>query len=136
MLFLLAAPSWAKAADGWGAPMLLEIWVNGRTRHVVAEVVNSKDIMFVKAADLTSSGLILKADEVPPCKLVAVNRLADIKAEISNAEQKLLIKAPGDRIKAEIFDLRETAADRATSDTGFIGSYSAVTTIDDFNRPG
>ena len=85
----------AAAADT--QPLLLEIWVNGRTNHVVAPVVARDGAFWAARDDLTASGIKLARTETGDGNLVDLSTLNGVSARLNPTDQKLEIAAPQSR---------------------------------------
>jgi outer membrane usher protein len=130
------AASGNAAAQG-GGELLLEVWINGATRHVVVHATNRDGVMRVQSADLLAAGINVTPDEVNTDGSVAIAKLAGMKAEVEDAEQRLIITTEQSRLATQVLDLRPAViGGAAQSTTGFIGSYNIVGTVGDLSRWG
>ena len=138
LLLAWAAPAAAaqRAADAAGQPshttMVLEIWVNGQTDHVVAPVESRDGKLYVAAATLTEAGVPAGSGD----QSVALETLAGVTAKIDGATQRLLLTVAADKLPAQRFDLKKAApAEKdemgGTPTSGAILRYDAAVNVDD-----
>lgn len=118
-----SAPSPAKPHKSRGAlktnsEQLLELWVDGRNRGVVARVVEEGGQFLVATADLTAAGL--KGGTGPMTPLSAVG-VTDV--QVVTATQQLLLTTQAGP-ERQVLDLRGTGSYvTPRSDTGFVVRY-------------
>ncbi len=133
VLLVFSAIGQAAAASGTAQTFLLEIWINGRSRHVIATVVERDGTFWLDKADLIQAGVKLGPHDANADGLVALGTLKGVHAALADAEQRLLITAGNERLVPQAFDLSpENYAGPATAGTGFIGQYDVAATVDDF----
>ncbi len=117
--------------------LVLEVWVNGHSSHVIAKVVERNGAIFIDAVDLAASGIKLGPGETGADGLVALAALGGVQAQLQGAEQQLQLTADKDRLAPQVFDLRAPPTAEATSaGIGFIGQYDLAGTVDDFGHAG
>ncbi|MEI9887772.1 MAG: fimbria/pilus outer membrane usher protein [Rhizomicrobium sp.] len=127
----------AAAATSGDEPLVLEIWVNGVSSHVIAKAVDRDGAIFVRAADLAAAGIAIRPAEKDADGFVALAGLDGMRSVLLDAEQQLLLAADGDRLAPQGFDLRAPAtAEATTAGIGFIGQYDLSGTVDDFSHAG
>ena len=133
---ILASAAIARAApSGQAGELLLEIWVNGATHHVVAHVIDRDGALWVSHDDLAAAGIKLDASQAGADGLVAINKLDGVRAEVESGEQRLVITTAEDHLASQAYDLRSPATGKEpTSATGFIASYDVVGTVGDFSH--
>jgi len=125
----------ASAAMGDPQPLLLEMWVNGHTHHVIGKIVTRNGMLWARAADLIAAGIKIDSVEIGTDGLVALATLHGLQAQLVGSEQELQITADKARLAPQIFDLSTPALPEASSaGIGFIGQYDLVGTVDDFGR--
>ncbi|MEJ0043412.1 MAG: fimbria/pilus outer membrane usher protein [Rhizomicrobium sp.] len=127
----------AAAAASGTEKLILEIWVNGHSRHVIANVIDRSGAIFVSAADLAAAGIKLRPAETGADGFVALAGLDGVRAQLLDADQQLQLAADKDRLAPQAFDLRAPATPEATTaGVGFIGQYDLAGTVDNFGHPG
>ncbi|HEX3674312.1 MAG TPA: fimbria/pilus outer membrane usher protein [Rhizomicrobium sp.] len=137
----LAAIAWllcsAAAAASPDDPLLLEIWINGHSDHIVATVAKRGGELWAKASDLQAAGVKVMPQEKTTDGLVAVTSLSGVTAKIVDTEQKLEIAAVKNRLAPQVFDLRAIPPQtQSTSAYGFIGAYNLAATVDNLGHLG
>jgi outer membrane usher protein len=123
------------AANAGDAPLLLEIWVNGHTHHVIGKVVARNGVLWAKASDLLAARIKIDSIEIGTDGLVALATIHGLQAQVIDSTQELQITAAKDRLASQIFDLNPPAIPEPSSAAiGFIGQYDLAGTIDSFDR--
>jgi outer membrane usher protein len=114
---------------------LLDVWLNGRPRRLLASVVSSDHTVKLLCADLKQMGIRAAAWECAGRERIDVSMLAGVKAEIDMAGQRLMLVAGADRLAPETHDLRPTEppADWGSADYGFIAEYDVLATAADLS---
>lgn len=132
VLFLCVASS-ANAKED--LRLLLELWVNDATKHVVGTVIQRGDKLLVKAEDLALAGIQTSPAEIGKDGLVDLYRLSDVNMKYSDIEQKLLLTVGANRLLPQVFDLNnQPIKNKASSSSGFIGQYDITGSVDDLNK--
>jgi outer membrane usher protein len=136
VLMLACAPmSQAAAGTDDTQQLLLEVWVNGHTSHVIAKVADRDGAFSVNEVDLGAAGVKVNPGEAGSDGYVALAALSGVHVELVGSEQKLLITADKERLAPQLFDLREQPSTGPSSaGTGFIGEYNFAGTVDDFDH--
>jgi outer membrane usher protein len=131
----LACSAASQAAADDPKPLLLEIWVNGHTHHVIARIVERDGVLWAKASDLLAAGVKIDLVEIGTDGLVAVATLHGLRTQLVDSRQELQITADKDRLAPQIFDLSPPAiAEPSSAGIGFIGQYDLAGTIDSFDH--
>jgi outer membrane usher protein len=129
----LAAGLMSAAALADPAPpraLLLELWINGRTQHQVVPVIRREGGLLVARGDLLKAGFALPQGD----GLVALSSIAGLTAKIEQATQQLVMTATPALLVAEVFDLRPSVSDDASSGVKARGAtltYDASVGTDD-----
>ncbi|MEJ0025033.1 MAG: fimbria/pilus outer membrane usher protein [Rhizomicrobium sp.] len=127
----------AAAAASGGERLVLELWVNGHSSHVIAKVIDRDGAILVDAVDLAAAGIKAGPAETDADGLVALAALDGVQAQLQGAEQQLQLTADERRLAPQTFDLRAPpTAQATTAGIGFIGQYDLAATVDDFGHAG
>ena len=125
------------AAPGDNGQLLLELWVNNHTRHVIARVVERDGVLWARESDLAAAGIKIDSAEVNAEGLVAPASLRGLQVQLVGSQQELRIIAEKSRLAPQIFDLEPPRIHAPSSaGIGFIGQYDLAGTIDDLHRIG
>ncbi|HEY0300132.1 MAG TPA: fimbria/pilus outer membrane usher protein, partial [Rhizomicrobium sp.] len=114
--------------------LLLELWINGATRHAVVAVTMEGAALKARADDLRRAGLVLPA-ETPA--VVDLRALPGATAKIDMPGQLLLLTVASRALAGEVYDL-QPAPERpqASSLTGATLHYDLSAATDDATRFG
>src|SRR6185503_1987587 len=82
-------------------PLLLEIWINGRNTHVVAQVSEQGGKLELRNTDLADAGLA-----VARTGKQLLDAQSDIRAEQDVAGQRLLLTVAASRLSSTALNLR------------------------------
>lgn len=116
-------------------PLIVEVWINGRTEHVVAKGIEREGMLWLRSADLLASGVKLAASEIDKDGLVALSTLHDVQTELDRNDQQIHLVTGPSRLLPKIFDLKAgSGLPESTAATGLIGRYELVATVDDFGH--
>ncbi len=116
---------------------LLEIWVNGQSRNIVAAVAERDGALWAKAADLAAAGVKVPAANIATDGFVDLTSLRGVAARLVGDEQKLALTVEQSLLVPQVFDLLpHTDVLPASSGTGFIAEYDVAASIDDFGHAG
>lgn len=131
---LLAAIHMVNAALAESAPpLLLEVWINGRTRHEVSRVESFGGEFYIAAQDLISAGLHLNDSEKK--RQIALRGLPGVSFSVDRVNQRLLITAAEDRLPERVFDLRPRSdVPQSTSSRGAALNYDLSGTANDISH--
>lgn len=110
--------------------LLLEIWVNDRTRHVVAHVVERGTELMIERKALLDAGIAVGREGNDSDGFVSGGQLPGLALSVSERDQRLLVSAAPERIAPRIIDLAPGKAppNEATAGTGVALNYDAVAT--------
>ncbi|NII09427.1 fimbria/pilus outer membrane usher protein [Oleiagrimonas sp. C23AA] len=108
--------------------LLLEVWVNGSNRHLVARVKQRSDSLYVSHNFLKRVHLRPYTSD-PDLPEVAFDALRGLTARVDEARQRLMIQAVDARLYPAVFDLASSKDEPVpTSSRGLALDYDAVAT--------
>lgn len=122
------AIAWAETAETGSRSLVLEVWLNGQSRKLVVNVADRGGDLWVERSDLEAIGIKDVADDDVEGTLVALNRIAGVKATIEEAKQQLLVSAAPARLAVTSLNLRggERAVVTNTPVTAFAAEYDVL----------
>jgi len=128
--FLAAQSGLAIAGNKDARDLVLDVWLNGRSRNLAVSVFERDGILWLEQADLQTIGIKSDAGADLQGSRVPLNRINGVHAEIVEAEQRLAISADGDHLAPASFDLRLHPASRETAApaTGVVAQYDLTAT--------
>jgi outer membrane usher protein len=115
--------------------LLLEVWLNGRSRNLLASVIRADGTALLLCADLAQIGIRATPSECAGRDRIDVAKLGGVKAEIDMVEQRVMLSAGADRLTPDTIDLRGSIAqaDWGSADFGFIAEYDILATGGDLS---
>jgi outer membrane usher protein len=112
--------------------LLLDVWLNGRPRNLLASVLRVDDTALLLCDNLARIGIRIALEECPGNDRVDLAKLG-VRVEVDMAEQRLHLAAAADRLMPHAFQLRTSVppADWGSADYGFIAEYDLLGTVAD-----
>ncbi|OYV74741.1 MAG: hypothetical protein B7Z66_15445 [Chromatiales bacterium 21-64-14] len=135
LIFILVGVETAYGAQLASATrhLLLEVWINGHDRKLVAEATEQNGKLLIAPSELTEIGIRYRAREVGADGLVDLSNLPRLTATLDEANQILRIETANVRLVPQIVDMQppRAAFHRASAGTGLILDYDSVATAVD-----
>jgi outer membrane usher protein len=132
---LIALVLFTTAAAAGERPLLLEIWINGRTNHVVAAIDDRGGALWARVDDLSAAGLKVTRRQADGRGMVPLDALGGVTARLDSGEQKLQVTAPETQLAPQVFHIRtQPPPVTPTSDYGAIAAYSLAFTDGNLSR--
>ncbi len=114
---------------------LLEVWLNGRNSHVIAQVDRHDGELWVSRAELAGYGVRLNSRD-PAGRNIPLNALSGVHAVVDERRQRLMITTTNDRLFPQVFDFnRGNPLPAAAAGSGLVLNYAAVATSGDGYGP-
>lgn len=126
--------AFAEAVELAPRNLLLEVWLNGQSRALAVNVTDRDGVLWVERDDLAAIGVKDVADHECENGLVALNKIAGVRATIEESKQLLMVSVAADRLAPTVLDLRrgrETPVVTGTPVSAFVLDYDAVVTETD-----
>jgi len=133
VLALICVASATGATRSGTQQLLLEIWLNGRTSHVIAKVIDRDGEILVNAVDLGAAGIKIGPAEADADGFVVLGKLSGVQARLLGEEQKLQLTADAERLVPQDFDLAPPAT--PPEPPGTPGAELGIAIVRDFPAP-
>ncbi len=132
LIFLLAGAETVHGAPlpGITRHLLLEVWINGQDRKLIAEVTDQDGRLLIAPNELTEIGIRHASRDVGTDGFIDLSNLPGTTATLDEANQILRIEAPNERLIPQTVDMQppEAALHKASAGTGLILDYDSVAT--------